>query len=461
MKYQLKQGVNMNGMSMTWSGIPATRMRKRLALLVAVMALIAATIGLPGTAAKASTVAHASSSSALTIPVVAPFTGVDAALGPKYETACLAATQQVNKIGGILGHKVSCKTVDTRGDPADAVPAVRQMYATTKHIAFVIGCTSDEASTVVPVFGASNTVSFCMTGESEFDSVKFPYFFRLVPPDAADAVAMVAIAKNKGYHKVALAFGNDAGSQTFVQPAITAIAKVKGMSVVSNQTLDISATTFQTEAQSIVSAHPDAIMMEALGAAGVALLSEVYQLNGNKMIPVIGTSAMIDPTFYSGITKAVGVQNFISAFDADNQVSTSATPAFPLFKRLVLAQSGKVKGVGNFSTLLSANGTVHLYDGINLAFLAMAMSKSTNGAVYKADILKIADGVKGAVVVTSVQAGLKALKAGKKIRYEGVGGFYNFDAFHTSFGAFEDTRYTASGGTVNAGTLTAAELNSL
>jgi len=451
----------MNAMSLTGSGLPAARMRKRLALVVAVMALIIATVGLPGTAAHASASHATSSKSTLTIPVVAPFTGVDAALGPKYETACLAATEQANKLGGILGHQVNCKTVDTRGDPADAVPAVRQMYATTSNIAFVIGCTSDEASTVVPVFGASNTVSFCMTGESEFDSVKFPYFFRLVPPDAADAVAMVAIAKNKGYNKIALAFGNDAGSQTFVQPALDAIAKVKSMSVVSNQTLDISATTFETEAQSIVSAHPDVILMEALGAAGVALLSEVYQLNGNKMIPVIGTSAMIDPTFYSGITKAVGVQNFISAFDADNQVSTAATPAYPLFKRLVLAQSGKVKGVGNFSTLLSANGTVHLYDGINLAFLAMAMSGSTNGSAYKADILKIADGVPGAKVVTSLQAGLVALKAGKKIRYEGVGGFYSFDAFHTSFGAFEDTQYTASGGTVNAGTLPATELNSL
>jgi ABC-type branched-subunit amino acid transport system substrate-binding protein len=109
-------------------------MRKRLALLVAVMALIAATVGLPGTPARAST-AHASSGAALVIPVVAPFTGVDAALGPKYAVACLAATQQINADGGILGHQIGCKTVDTRGDPADAVPAVGQMYATTSNIA--------------------------------------------------------------------------------------------------------------------------------------------------------------------------------------------------------------------------------------------------------------------------------------------------------------------------------------
>jgi len=450
----------MNSKSLTWSASPAARMRKRMVLLVAVMALIAGTIGLPGTSAHAST-SHTSMGPALTIPVVAPFTGVDAALGPKYETACLAATQQINSVGGVLGHQINCKTVDTRGDPADAVPAVGQMYATTKNIAFVIGCTSDEASTVVPVFGSNKTVSFCMTGESEFDAVKFPYFFRLVPPDAADAVAMVAIAKNKGYKKLALAFGNDAGSQTFVAPAEAAIAKAGNMTIVSNQTLDINSTTFQSEAQAIVSAKPQAILMEALGAAGVALLSEVYQLNGKKMIPVIGTSAMIDPTFFSGITKAVGTATFIKNFDADNQVSTGNTPAYPLFAKLVMAQSGKVKGVGNFSTLLQANGTVHLYDAINLAALAMVMSGSTSGSVFKNDILAISAGAPGATVVSSYAAGVAALKAHKKIQYLGVGGTYHFDAYHTSFGAFEDARFTASGSTVNAGTLNAALLNSL
>ena len=45
----------------------------------------------------------------------------------------------------------------------------------------------------------------------------------------------------------------------------------------------------------------------------------------------------------------------------------------------MLAQSGKVKGVPSFQGLLTANGTVHLYDGINLAALAMVMSHSTDG----------------------------------------------------------------------------------
>jgi branched-chain amino acid transport system substrate-binding protein len=262
---------------------------------------------------------------------------------------------------------------------------------------------------------------------------------------------MVQIAKRHNYKNIALAFGNDAGSQTFVTPALAAIKRAK-MTVVSNQTLDMSASTFQTEAQAIVQAHPDAILMEALGAAGVALLSEIYQLNGNKMIPTIGTSAMIDPVFFSGVTSGpIGVQNFISAFDADNQTVNASGPAYPLYHKLVLAQAGKVSGVPSFPGLLSANGTVHLYDGINMAALAMDMSHSTQGAKYKADILKIAEGVHGAVNVSSYAAGLKDLKAGKKIHYVGVGGSYQFDSYQTAFGPFEDDQFLANGTTVAVG----------
>ena len=435
----------MKGLPLLLSGgTPMARLRRMATWLSAVMALLTMAVGLPSVQAQAA-------SSTLTISVVAPFTGVDAVLGPKYQVACLAATQVINKAGGIMGHQIKCKTVDTRGDPADAVPAVRQMYATTSNLALVIGCTSDEASTVVPVFGAHKTVSFCMTGESEFDHVHFPYFFRLVPPDAADSVAMVKIAKNHGFKNIALAFANDAGSQTFVQPALAAL-KLNGMNVVSNQTLDINATTFQTEAQAIVSAHPDAIMMEALGAAGVGLLNSIYALNGNKMIPIIGTSAMIDPTFFSAVTSGpIGMQNFINNFYADNQTVNASGPAYPLYKKLVLAQSGKVKGVPSFAGLLGANGTLHLYDGINLAALAMVMSHSTSGSAYKADILKIAQGTKGAVIVSSYASGLKALKAGKKIHYEGVGGFYLFDSYQTAFGPFEQDQFKADGTTVAVG----------
>jgi branched-chain amino acid transport system substrate-binding protein len=417
--------------------------------------------GTSSTATSSATTSGAATGSPLTIADVAPFSGPDAALGPTYLASCYGATAAINSAGGVLGHSLTCKSVDTRGEPADAVPAVNQMFASTSNLALVIGCTSDEAASVVPIINAHQMAMFCMTGQSEFDSVHFPYFYRLVPPDLEESYAMVAIAQQLHYKRIALAFGNDIGSQTFIQPAISAIAKA-GMTLTTNQTLDLNATTFRTEAESIIQSHPDVIMTEALGSADPTLFSEISQLNGGKMIPIIGTSAAISPPFYKAAAAAVGANTFAANFHADNLVVESTGPAFQAFSSALLAQQGKVPGAtGDFTTYLSAPGGVHLYDGINLAALAMIMSNSTTPSVYGPDIIKIGDGVPGATVCYSFASCATSLKAGHAIRYEGPGGPTSFDSFHDSTGIFQVDTYSANGNVNVVGNLTAAQLRAL
>jgi ABC-type branched-subunit amino acid transport system substrate-binding protein len=428
---------------------------------VAALALALAACSSSSTSSGAAASSAPASGSTLTVADVAPFSGVDAALGPTYLATCYGATTAINAAGGVLGHKLSCKSVDTRGEPADAVPAVNQLFASTPNLALVIGCTSDEAASVVPIINARKMAMFCMTGQSEFDHVHFPYFYRLVPPDLEEAYAMVVIAQKLGYKRVALAFGNDIGSQTFVQPAIAGLKKA-GITVTSNQTLDLKATTFRTEAAAIVQSHPQAVMTEALGAADPTLFSEIKQLNGGHTIPILATSAAISPPFFKAAAAAVGASTFASNFHADNLVTETSGPAYGPFKAALMAQQGKVPGtVGNFTTYLSAPGGVHLYDGINLAALAMLMSKSTNPSVYGPDIVKIGDGVPGATVCYSFTQCAAALKAGKSIRYEGPGGPTNFDSYHDSTGIFQIDTYSPNGAVNVTGNITAAQLRAL
>ena len=441
------------------------------AALAALTACSSSSSGTSSTAAGGTSAAPAASGAAgsgsqptgspLTVADVAPFSGPDASLGPTYLASCYGATSAINAAGGVNGHPLTCKSVDTRGDPADAVPAVNQMFASTSNLALVIGCTSDEAAAVAPVINAHKMAMFCMTGQSEFDSVKFPYFYRLVPPDLEESYAMVAIAQQLKYQKIALAFGNDIGSQTFIQPAIAALKKA-GLTLTTNQALDLKATTFRTEAEAIVQSHPDAIMTEALGSADPTLFSEITQLNGGKMIPVIGTSAAISPAFFKGAAAAVGASAFASVFHADNLVTETSGPAFQAFSAALLSQQGKVPGAtGNFATYLSAPGGVHLYDGINLAALAMIMSKSSDPSVYGADMITIANGAPGATVCNSFAACAPMVTAGKAIRYEGPGGPTNFDSYHDSTGIFQIDTYSASGQVNVVGNLSAAQLRAL
>jgi Periplasmic binding protein len=303
-------------------------------------------------------------------------------------------------------------------------------------------------------------VVFGMTGQSEFDHTPFPYFYRLVPPDLEESYAMVAIAQQKGYKRVALAFGNDIGSQTFIGPAVSAVGKA-GLTLAANETLDLHASTFRTEAEKIVASHPDVILTEALGPTDATFLSEVKQLNGGKMIPVIGTSATISPDWYKSVAAAVGASTLATQFSADNLVTESTGPAYTAFSNALLAEKGKVGSTGNFSTYLTAPGAVHLYDAINLAALAMIEAKSTSPSAYKPFMEKIGNGTPGAVVVNSFAAGAAALKQGKAIRYEGPGGPTSFDAFHDSTGIFQVDTYGPTGQVNVAGNLTAAQLRAL
>ncbi len=444
------------------AGDKATASGRPARILAAVAAVAIAT----GLAACGSSSAGGSTGSSsgggIVFADVAPFSGPDAALGPIYLVSCEGTVNAINKAGGILGHTVSCTSADTRGDPADAVPAVGSLLARQHNLELVIGCTSDEAAAVVPVINTHKTVMFCMTGQSEFDHVHYPYFYRLVPPDLAESYAMTVIAENLHYKRIALAFGNDIGSQTFVQPAIAAIKKA-GLTLVANETLDLNATTFRTEAAKIVAAHPDAIMTEALGSADPTLFSEIKQLNGGKMIPIIGTSAAISPAFYTAAAKAVGASAFAASFHADNLVTATSGPAYQAFTQALLAVKGKVSGAqtGNFTTYFTAPGAVHLYDGMNLAALAMVAAGSTDTAKWQPYLISIGDGVPGAVTVNSFAQGVNALKAGKKIRYVGPGGPTSFDSFHDSPGIFQIDTYSPTGAVVVSGSISATQLRAV
>ena len=439
----------------------STTGRAAAGLAVATLAATAlAACSSSGSSSGATSGSTSTGSGSLVVADLAPFSGPDAALGPTYLVSCDGATQAINNAGGVLGHKLSCKGVDTRGDPADAVPATRQMFATTPNLALVIGVTSDEAASVVPVINTDKMVAFGMTGQSEFSSTHFQYFYRLVPPDLAESYAMVVIAQQLGYKRIALAFGNDIGSQTFIKPAITSIGKA-GQTLVANETLDLSANTFRTEADKIVAAHPDVIFTEALGPAEATFLSEVKQLNGGKMIPVIGTSATISPDWYKSVAAAIGASTLASSFHADNLVTETTGPAYAPFQQAIMSEKGKVGSTGNFDTYLTAPGAVHLYDGINLAALAMVEAKSTSPSVYAPFIAKIGDGSAGAVVVYSFAQGIAALKQGKAIRYEGPGGPTNFDSFNDSTGIFQTDTYSGSGAVQVTGNITAAQLRAV
>jgi ABC-type branched-subunit amino acid transport system substrate-binding protein len=392
----------------------------------------------------------------LLVGVIAPFTGADAGLGPAYYAACLAAAPSINSNGGVGSRQVKCQQFDTRGEPADAVPAANQMIASNSNLMAVVGCTSDEAATVAPIIDRAHIPMFCMTGQTEFNKTPLKYFHRLVPADIYDAYAMVGSALygpgHAPYKKAALVFGNDIGSQAFVQPATNAFTKLGG-TIAINQPITLGAPSYRTEVAAMLATHPDVIFTEALGSAGT-YLKEVKTQNGGQMIPFIGTSATIDPTWFQQVKDAIGVDALVKNYAGVDLGYTFSGPAYDEFLTNLNAAASTFANAPKYK---QRGSTLHLYDGIIMTALAMTATNSADPTVYNSKIKEIANGTSGATVVTTYKDGVAAIKAGKSIRFVGAGGENTFDQYNNSVSGYIWVTYDAQGNEIKAGQMTPAQ----
>ena len=394
----------------------------------------------------------------LLVGVLAPFSGADASFGPRYLAGCYAASLSINGAGGIGGRQVSCQQFDTKGEPADAVPAARAMVAGNSNLMGVVGCTSDEASTVVPILEGSNVPMFCMTGQSEFNKTSAKYFHRLVPADSFDAYAMIGSSlfgpNHAPYKRVALVFGDDIGSQTFVGPAVAALTKL-GVTIAINQAIHLGAPSYRTEVTKMLQSNPDVILTETIGSAGT-YMKEVKQQNGGKVVPFIGTSATIDPVWFKQVVDAIGLQDFLANYTAVDLKLTLQGAGYDEFVTQLTAADSRFSG-SKALTYKGKSPTVHLYDGIILTALAMVAANSADRTVYNAKIISIANGVSGATVVGTFKDGVAALNAGKAIRYVGAAGENNFNQYNNSQQGYNLVTMDKDGNEVVIGQLTEAQ----
>jgi branched-chain amino acid transport system substrate-binding protein len=297
---------------------------------------------------------------------------------------------------------------------------------------------------------------FCMTGQSEFNKTTAKYFHRLVPADSFDAYAMIGSALfgpgHAPYKRVALVFGDDIGSQTFVGPAVAALTKLN-VTIAINQAIKLGAPSYRTEVAKLLQSNPDVILTETIGSAGT-YMKELKQQNNGKVIPFIGTSATIDPVWFKQVRDAIGITDFLANYQAVDLKLTLSGSGYDEFVTQLTAAESKDPGA---LTYKGKSPTVHLYDGIIMTALAMVAANSADPKVYNPKIIDIANGVAGATVVSTFKEGIDALKAGKSIRYVGAAGENNFNQYNNSQQGYNLVTMDKDGNEVVLGTLSEAQ----
>lgn len=422
----------------------------RLASASTAAAVIALAIGAASGSAEGSRAGG--NKGTLAFAIFHAYSGPNAAYGPEAAAGCYPAQRLINAAGGILGHQLQCMPVDSKGDPADAVPAANRMIASTSNLVGVLGGGTDTATAVVPLFQQARIPIFSTTGQSSFDHTTDSYFWRILSPDAAQGNAMAAAAKKLGYKRVAALFGNDAAAQGSAPTAISGVKKL-GLRLAASQTLAVGQTSYRSEAQAMSSAKPQAIISEAAPQTSATYFAELSQLG---TVPALITDPVSqEPTWRKAMAGAIG-KSLLNK--QDRAVVAYSPPTAPAYRVYTAALKASAKQVPQPMQWDADLYSVADYDSVVIAALAMDAAHSTSPSVYNSYVTKVTAPSAHATVVHTYAAGKAALARGKRIQYVGATGAVVFNKWHNAGNQFAIERYTGSTWKVTT-VLTAAEIN--
>ncbi len=387
---------------------------------------------------------------------VIAYTGTNAFEGGVTDSGVYPAMYEINKAGGILGHQLNIETVDTRGDPADALPAAQKLLATTSNLVGITGAGTTSGPTLIPLFNSNKMVVMSSAGEAKYDRSAYQYFWRLVPPDPANGEAMALWAQKHGFTRIAAVFGTDSGSQGDLPGVLQGISRIHAK-LVANVSLTPDQPSYRAEVEQVLAAHPQVIMTESDGATAATFFGEMKQLG--QLVPIYGTQGTVTNSWLNPVRGAIGASNFQKYYTAIVGGTPKPSPAVQAFVQGVKAETSKVPSPA--SQWFGNPYAQAFYDGVIVQALAMQAAKSTTPSVYNNYIMKVTAPGAGKEKVYTFAQGKAALAAGKQIQYIGASGPVLFDKYHNSFGNEAAESLSANGTPTVLGIITEQAIEKL
>ncbi len=351
------------------------------------------------------------------IGILLPYTGP---LGwvAACQTGADIARDEINAAGGALGRQIQFFVADDEGKSDSAIAGEEKLININKAPA-IIGPTSVTFRSIMPIAIKNKVVQISPTaGTTALDFVKEKFVFRTVSSDLVMGTGMVFEATKRGYKKAAIFFGDDESAQS-IRGVVVPACKAAGIDIVGDVTFTQRQTSYRSELLSAMKNKPQVIFFEADPQSGAVIFKQVTELKlGGDWI---GTDFVSDQFLKASWPYSKGVGAV--------QPAAKSSPRNTTFTKEVEKRLGK-PGVPVF--------TVNAYDAMIILALAIESGKKADGDSIAENIRKVSNppGTK----VYSYAEGLKLLREGKKIDYEGLAGPQNFDEYGnvvTSLGIFK------------------------
>ena len=221
----------------------------------------------------------AKSTGPIPLGFVAPLTGIGASAGVGALEGADVALKAITAAAGVLGRQLNLIIGNDNTDCVDALPVVQKQLSVDNVVASY-GPDSDLTDAVTRYYVGAHVPAIIWGGQDPQPTYISPYIWRITPADSQLGVAMALNAWLKGYRNAAFLFGNDDNGKALGTDVAAAWKKLGGSTAVT-VAYTPGQTSYRSEVQQIVNAHPDVIYVRSLAtdAGAVFNLNELEGLS--------------------------------------------------------------------------------------------------------------------------------------------------------------------------------------
>jgi ABC-type branched-subunit amino acid transport system substrate-binding protein len=238
-------------------------------------------------------------------------TGGDAAAGTAVAQATKYAIDQVNKAGGIQGHKIELISYDDASDPATAVLQYRKAVD-QEGVKIILGPTySPVAAAICPLAQKDKVVDFTQSATNITVTTPFQkYCFGNAPTGDLSARSIVKLMQSMGKKRIGMIIDSSVYGQQGVDSIKKYIADTD-MTLVKTSTIDVAATDGTVQATDMKNANVDAVVLAAVPIPGTAALKAFYQQDVG--VPLYSFGGIFLPSTAQLVTSDAPIEFYMTS----------------------------------------------------------------------------------------------------------------------------------------------------
>ena len=262
----------------------------------------------------------------LTLAVVGPLTGENAAFGTNLVRGTQLAVDEINSTGGAGGKTFAIKKFDDKCNPTEAANVASRIVSDRSIFAVVGHVCSSSTLAALPIYKrAKLTVVSASSTAPDVTKQGYANFSRTIPSDATQGAQLVEFAvKAMNKKKIAFVYPSDDFGQGLNAAAQPQVAKAGG-TLVGDVTYTPSNTRdFTPQLTKLSAGKPDVIVMLGYYNDMGTMVSQLDRA-GLTGVTLLGCAGIAQPDYAKLAGKAGNGTEIISYYDPANPLPANQT----------------------------------------------------------------------------------------------------------------------------------------